>query len=164
MHQATALLHCQLSFSHFSPTLHSASFRRQLYDVLEIFNIGGDLPYTNYLFLGDYVDRGHFSVETISLLACLKLRWPDRVVLLRGNHESRQITQVRMRGIVLSFSPSLRPSSHFRELVAGFVCVMFGSGCNPFACSFEALRKNLSCHTMTAHIGAFLHVMAEASG
>jgi hypothetical protein len=46
------------------------------------------------LLSGDYVDRGLFSVETISLLICLKLRWPDRVHLIRGNHESRSVTQV----------------------------------------------------------------------
>ncbi|KAJ3363034.1 putative serine/threonine protein phosphatase [Allomyces javanicus] len=65
----------------------------QFYDVLEIFKIGGHCPDTNYLFLGDYVDRGYYSVETISLLACLKLRYPNRIWLLRGNHESRAVTQ-----------------------------------------------------------------------
>src|SRR5438876_11019827 len=65
----------------------------QFYDLLEIFRIGGSVPETNYLFLGDYVDRGYFSIETISLLTCLKLRYPDRVHLVRGNHESRGVTQ-----------------------------------------------------------------------
>jgi len=65
----------------------------QFFDLIEIFRIGGFPPDTNYLFLGDYVDRGLFSVETISLLLCLKLRWPTRVHLIRGNHESRGVTQ-----------------------------------------------------------------------
>ncbi|KAJ7761024.1 Metallo-dependent phosphatase-like protein [Mycena metata] len=65
----------------------------QFYDLIEIFRIGGYAPHTNYLFLGDYVDRGLFSAETISLLVCLKLRYPHRVQLIRGNHESRAVTQ-----------------------------------------------------------------------
>ncbi|KAJ3130252.1 putative serine/threonine protein phosphatase [Nowakowskiella sp. JEL0407] len=65
----------------------------QFYDVREIFKIGGYCPSTNYIFLGDYVDRGYYSVETISLLTCLKLRYPDRITLVRGNHESRAVTQ-----------------------------------------------------------------------
>lgn len=66
----------------------------QFHDLMELFRIGGNSPDTNYLFMGDYVDRGYYSVETVSLLVALKVRYPQRITILRGNHESRQITQV----------------------------------------------------------------------
>lgn len=66
----------------------------QFHDLMELFRIGGRPPDTNYLFMGDYVDRGYYSVESVSLLVCLKVRYRDRITILRGNHESRQITQV----------------------------------------------------------------------
>ncbi|KAL3987699.1 hypothetical protein ACER0C_014814 [Sarotherodon galilaeus] len=66
----------------------------QFYDLKELFRVGGDVPETNYLFMGDFVDRGFYSVETFLLLLALKVRYPDRITLIRGNHESRQITQV----------------------------------------------------------------------
>jgi len=66
----------------------------QFYDVRELFRVGGDVPAVNYVFIGDFVDRGFYSVETFLLLLALKVRYPDRITLIRGNHESRQITQV----------------------------------------------------------------------
>ena len=61
---------------------------------MELFRCGGDVPDTNYLFMGDFVDRGFYSLESFLLLLCLKVRYPDRITLIRGNHESRQITTV----------------------------------------------------------------------
>lgn len=56
---------------------------------MELFQIGGELPDTNYVFLGDYVDRGYHSLEVITLLLALKVKYPERLTLIRGNHESR---------------------------------------------------------------------------
>lgn len=54
-----------------------------------------DANFVNHLIIqGDFVDRGHNSVETFQYLMCLKVKYPDCITLLRGNHESRQITQV----------------------------------------------------------------------
>ena len=102
----------------------------QWHDFIEILKIGGPPPDTNFVFMGDFVDRGYHSVECVSLVLAFKVRplasspppptaplrlrpaadlagwapvafcrgaqvrWPDRVTLIRGNHESRQITQV----------------------------------------------------------------------
>ena len=67
---------------------------RHFYDLLELFRVGGQPPNVNYLFLGGVVNLGYFSVETISLLACLLLRYPNRIHLIRGSHESRVVTEV----------------------------------------------------------------------
>ena len=66
----------------------------QYYDLLRLFEYGGFPPTANYLFLGDYVDRGKQSLETIALLLAYKVKYPENFFILRGNHECASINRI----------------------------------------------------------------------
>jgi serine/threonine-protein phosphatase 6 catalytic subunit len=150
-----------------APVIICGDIHGQYYDLLSLFETGGEIPKSTYIFMGDYVDRGYNSVETVELLLCLKLKYPGHITLLRGNHESRQIcysygfyeeiTKKYGNGNPWKYFTDIFDYMPIGAIVEGKIFCVHG-GLSPFISSIDQIRL-LNRKQEIPYEGAFCDLM-----
>nr|CDQ00188.1 Bm10870, isoform m [Brugia malayi] len=148
LQETKAVLQSQNTFTEINtPVVVCGDIHGQYNDMLRIFDKCGFPPESNYLFLGDYVDRGKQSIETVCLLFCFKIKYPENFFLLRGNHEcaginrvygfyeevNRRYRSVRLWEDTFNYLP-------YAACIAGKILCMHG-GLSPKLNDFDSLRN-----------------------
>lgn len=101
-------------------TVNSTMFLNSSEQVTNLLNsLGGEIDKTCYIFIGDFVDRGYHSVETFEYLLCLKVKYPERITLLRGNHESRYLSLSNLDKLPLSMVFTIKSIENMETLTHG---------------------------------------------
>eukprot|EP01017_Pseudomicrothorax_dubius_P017334 TRINITY_DN1958_c0_g1_i1.p1 TRINITY_DN1958_c0_g1~~TRINITY_DN1958_c0_g1_i1.p1 ORF type:complete len:333 (+),score=83.34 TRINITY_DN1958_c0_g1_i1:65-1063(+) len=151
-----------------APIIICGDIHGQFYDLLQLFRVGGEIPEKRYIFIGDFVDRGYHSVETLSLLLCYKVRYPGHITLLRGNHESRQISMTYgfYDEIVKKYGNG-NPWKVCQEvfdllplgaIVEGKILCIHG-GLSPNLKTIDQIRTNINRNAEIPHEGPFCDLM-----